>query len=232
MVNFTAIRRVRTYKEIVDQICGGINAGEIVPGEKLPAERALAVQFGTGRQCLREALSVLEMLGIIEVRKGRGTYITGEAPQRLLSAQLPEEELGDPFELMEARRHLEPKVAFLAAKRGDPATILALEGIIREMADTLSLGRHATEEDRRLHMTIAVGCGNKVLAKMVNELITGMHKPLWTGFKERSLLVSGRDERYFVEHSAIVKAIKDQSAAEASRLMKQHLNGVAQDVLK
>ena len=232
MAQFTAIRRVRTYKEIVDQICGSISAGEITPGEKLPAERALAIQFGTGRQCLREALSVLEVLGVIEVRKGRGTYITNEATQRLLSAQLPEEELGDPFELMEARKHLEPKVAFLAARRGDPATIQALEGIIGEMAETLAHGKHATEEDRRFHLTIATGCGNKVLSKLVNELITGMCKPLWTGFKERSLLVGGRDERYFVEHSAIVRAIAEKNASLASRLMKQHLQGVTQDVLK
>ena len=232
MATFTAIRRVRTYKEIVDQICDSISAGKIPLGEKLPAERALAIQFGTGRQCLREALSVLEVLGVIEVRKGRGTYVTSEAQQRLFSAQLPEEELGDPFELMEARKYLEPKVAFLAAKRSEPATIQALEGIIGEMAATLARRKHATEEDRRLHMTIAMGCGNKVLAKMVNELITGMRKPLWTEFKERSLLVGGRDERYFGEHAAIVKAIAERNPTLASRLMKQHLQGVAQDVLK
>ena len=232
MATFVTIQRVRTYMEIVDQICKSIRDGHLLPGERLPAERALATEFGTGRQCLREALSVMEVLGVIEVRKGRGTFITQNALQNLTSAPLSAEELGDPFQLMEARMLLEPKVAGLAAKHGDAATLQKLEEILQDMVRCLNDGYHPTDQDKNFHMTIAQGSGNMVLAKLVRELIGNMGKPLWVGFKERSLLVGGRDERYLAEHTGIVAAIKEHNGPLATRRMREHLQGVAQDVLK
>lgn len=232
MATFVTIQRVRTYMEIVDQICKSIREGQLLPGEKLPAERTLAGEFGTGRQCLREALSVMEVLGVIEVRKGRGTFITQNALQNLMSAHLTAEELGDPFQLMEARMLLEPKVAGLAAKHGDGATLQKLEAILEDMKRCLASGNHPTDQDKNFHMTIAHGSGNMVLSKLVRELIGNMGKPLWVGFKERSLLVCGRDERYLAEHTGIAAAIKERNATLATRRMREHLQGVAQDVLK
>lgn len=232
MATFVTIQRVRTYMEIVDQICKSIHEGQLLPGEKLPAERALAAEFGTGRQCLREALSVMEVLGVIEVHKGRGTFITQNALQNLMSTHLTAEELGDPFQLMEARMLLEPKVAGLAAKHGDGATMQKLEAILQDMARCLAAGSHPTDQDKNFHMTIADGSGNMVLSKLVRELIGNMGKPLWVRFKERSLLVCGRDERYLAEHTGIAAAIKERNAPLATRRMREHLQGVAQDVLK
>ncbi len=230
--NFVTIQRVRTYLEIVDQIVAGIREGRLAPGDKLPAERLLAAQFGTGRQCLREALSALEVLGAVEVRKSRGAFIAEDAVRKLASGPLTPEELGNPFELMEARMLLEPKTAGLAAKRGDPETVRKLEALLGEMAVCLAEGRHPTEQDKRFHMTIARGSGNMVFAKLVSELIGNMGKPLWVGFKERSLQVEGRDARYMAEHTGITAAIKARDSSLATRRMREHLQGVAQDVLK
>jgi GntR family transcriptional repressor for pyruvate dehydrogenase complex len=230
--SFVAIRRVRSYLEIVDQIAASIREGRISAGEKLPAERALAVQFGTGRQCLREALSVLEVLGVIDVRKGWGTFVTENAVQRLAVGPLTAEALGDPFELMEARLLLEPRVAGLAARRGDSESVRQMESLLGEMAVCLSEGRHPTQEDKRLHVTIARGSGNQVLVKLVNELIGNMGKPLWVSFKERSRQVEGLDASYLAEHTDIVAAIKDRDSALATRRMRAHLEKVAQHVLK
>lgn len=66
MAQFTAIKQVRTYMEIVEQISGMIRRQELLPGDKLPSERSLAVELGNGRQCLWEAFSVLEVLGLLE----------------------------------------------------------------------------------------------------------------------------------------------------------------------
>ena len=107
MAGFTAIKHMRTYMEIVEQISRMIRAQELQPGEKLLSERALSIEFGIGRQCLREALSVLEVLGLIEVKKGRGTFIREDALEKLETKELDLEDFGDPFALLEARKALE-----------------------------------------------------------------------------------------------------------------------------
>jgi GntR family transcriptional repressor for pyruvate dehydrogenase complex len=230
MVKFTAIKHMRTYMEIVDQISGMIRQGELTPGEKLPSERALAAEMGIGRQCLREALSVLEVLGLIEVKKGRGTYVREDAAVDKAATELDIDEVGDPYALLEAREALETKAAFLAAKMAQPADIDEMEDILNEMLEVLARGDHASEQDKRLHVVIARASRNPVFYKLMKEIIANMGKPLWRTLKQKSLLVPGRNERYHQEHVRLVEAIKQHDARQAEKIMLQHLHGIEQDL--
>ena len=133
MPRFMPIKHVRTYTEIVEQISAMIRNQELMPGDRLPSERMLSQEVGTGRQCLREALSVLEVLGLIEVKKGRGTFIRTDALQNLAANSFDAEQFDSPFELMEARKVVEAKTAALAAKRADAQDIVEMEQILQEM---------------------------------------------------------------------------------------------------
>ena len=231
MTIFTTIHRVQTYMEIVEQIREGVRSGMILPGEKLPGERDLAAELGIGRQCLREALSVLQVLGIVEVRKGRGTFITQDAPQRLAANALPLAELGDPFEFMEARRILEPQIAGLAASRCSPAIVRELYSLLATMRERQAQGQPFEGEAKRFHLVVAEGCCNAALSLLVQQLIDNMGKQLWVRFKERSHQTAGRGEQSLVEHAAIAKAIAEKDAVGATRLMKQHLDSIVKNVL-
>ena len=230
VVRFTAIKHVRTYMEIVEQISRMIRTEELPPGEKLPSERALSVELGIGRQCLREALSVLEVLGLIEVKKGRGTFVREDALITLTSKDLDLEEVGDPFALLEARKALEPHVAFLAAKMANPRDLDEMDEIIEEMAEVLNRGEHASDQDKRLHVVIARASRNPVFHKLMNEIIANMGKRLWLILKEKSLQVTGRNERYHAEHIKLVDAIRQGNSRQAEKLMIQHLQGIEQDL--
>ncbi|MDF2500043.1 MAG: GntR family transcriptional regulator [Anaerosporomusa subterranea] len=230
MVRFTAIKHVRTYMEIVEQISRMIRNEELLPGEKLPSERALSAELGIGRQCLREALSVLEVLGLIEVKKGRGTFVREDAFGNLTAKDLDIEEVGDPFALLEARKALEPHAAFLAAKLAQPKDINEMDEILGEMAAVLTRGEHASAQDKRLHVVIARASRNPVFHKLMNEIIANMGKPLWLTLKEKSLQVHGRNERYHEEHVKLVEAIKQQDSRLAEKIMIQHLHGIEQDL--
>ncbi len=232
MALFTAIDRARTYMEVVDQIRDGVRNGLISPGEKLPGERALATELGIGRQCLREALSVLAVLGIAEVRKGRGTYITQDAPQRLDATQVLPAELGDPFEFMEARKILEPQVAALAAKRRRSSAVDKLNLLVRDMQDCLSKGRTFTEEAKQFHLVIADACGNAALTAIVHQLIESTGKQLWIQFKERSHQTAGSSDLSLAEHTAIADAIVKKNASGAARAMTKHLERIIKNFLK
>jgi GntR family transcriptional repressor for pyruvate dehydrogenase complex len=216
--------------EIVEQISRMIRNEELLPGEKLPSERALSAELGIGRQCLREALSVLEVLGLIEVKKGRGTFVREDAFGNLAAKDLDIEEVGDPFALLEARKALEPHAAFLAAKLAQPKDINEMDEILGEMAAVLTRGEHASAQDKRLHVVIARASRNPVFHKLMNEIIANMGKPLWLTLKEKSLQVHGRNERYHEEHVKLVEAIKQQDSRLAEKIMIQHLHGIEQDL--
>jgi len=230
MVRFIAIKHVRTYLEIVEQISRMIREKELRPGEKLPAERALSSELGTGRQCLREALSVLEVLGLIEVKKGRGTFVGEDAFGNLAAQDLDVEEVGDPFALLAARRALEPQVAFMAAKMAQQSDLDEMDEILAEMVEVLARGEHASAQDKRLHLVIARSSRNPVFHKLMNEIIANMGKRLWLTLKEKSLLVSGRNERYQEEHVRLIQAIKQGNCRQAEKIMIQHLQGIEDDL--
>lgn len=230
MVQFKAIRHVKTYMEVVEQITEMIRRHELLPGDKLPAERQLSVELGIGRQCLREALSVLEVLGFTEVRKGRGTYVSEDVAARLESKELDVEEAGDPFALMDARKVIECRTAYLAAQMASPEDISRLEDILSQMKILVECGEHGGQEDKSLHLTIARASRNPVFLKIMNDIIANMGKKLWLTLKERSLLVEGRNERYYEEHIKLVNAIKQGDSRLAEKIMLQHLTGIEQDL--
>ena len=230
MVRFTAIKQVRTYMEIVEQISRMIRNQELLPGDKLPSERALSVELGTGRQCLREALSVLEVLGLIEVKKGRGTFIREDALASLNKQDLDLEEDGDPFALMEARKVIEARTAFLATKMAQKEDLIELDEIAAEMAEMISRGEHASDQDKRLHLVIARASRNPVFYKVMTGIIANMGKRLWLILKDRSLQVPGRNERYYEEHVKLIEAIKQGNSRLAEKIMIQHLTGIEEDL--
>jgi GntR family transcriptional repressor for pyruvate dehydrogenase complex len=216
--------------EIVEQISRMIRSHELLTGERLPSERALSAELGIGRQCLREALSVLEVLGLIEVKKGRGTFVREDALANLATKNLDIEEVGDPFALLEARKALEPHAAFLAAKMAQPKDISEMDEILAEMAEILARDEHASEQDKKLHVVIARSSRNPVFHKLMNEIIANMGKPLWLTLKEKSLQVLGRNERYHEEHVKLVEAIRQRDSRLAEKIMIQHLHGIEQDL--
>jgi len=230
MVRFTPIKHIPTYMEIVEQISRMIRNKELLPGAKLPSERTLSADLGIGRQCLREALSVLQVIGLVEVKKGRGTYIREEIVERIDVSTLDIEEVGDPFALMEARRAFETRTAALAAKMAQPRDLEELDQIIVAMAESTKQGVHASELDKKLHLVVARASRNPVFYKFMNIIIANMGKLLWLTLKERSLSVPNRIERYFEEHVRLVEAIKQGDARLAEKIMLQHLSGIEEDL--
>ena len=103
----------RLYQQVAERIKHQIQAGSISAGERLPAEKDLALQLGVSRPIVREALIALEIAGLVEIRTGSGTYIRDRG--KLL---FPMVDAGPgPFELLHARLLIEGEVAAEAAIR-------------------------------------------------------------------------------------------------------------------
>ncbi|HEX6363602.1 MAG TPA: GntR family transcriptional regulator, partial [Albitalea sp.] len=145
-LHFAPIQTRRTFEEICERIRERVAAGDLKPGDKLPAERELAQQLGVGRNALREALRSLEIAGIVELRKGvkGGAFIRAGDPGRMDAVVRDMFSLGSISlsELAEARLHVQDLVVRLACERATEADYRALEAVIDRTEAMTEAGRY------------------------------------------------------------------------------------------
>src|SRR5437868_10503787 len=117
---YKAIRTSRLYEQIVQQIEDSILKGVLKPGDQLPAERELALQFEVSRTAVREAVKALREKGLVEAYTGRGTFVTDSRSQGMrhsLDFMMRTGQADGQLHLAEMRAVVEPEIAALAAER-------------------------------------------------------------------------------------------------------------------
>jgi len=193
--------------------------GSLVPGHRLPPERELAEMFGVSRSSLRQALKVLEIMGVISQRVGDGTYLNTAAPS-ILAEPLEFLILLDGLsfhELMEARLIVEPELAARAAARATLEDVAELQQVLAEMEENRRDHARFTAYDLLFHKTIFRIAGNRVCSLM----FTVVHQSLEQLIDLTSQLVE--PEHTLQLHRRIFVAIRRKDADEARRRMAEHL---------
>jgi len=193
----------RLYRVVADRIDALIRGENLAAGTRLPPERELATRLGVSRASLREALIALELGGRVEVRGGSGVYICAAAPAQ------PVEIGPGPFEVLAARRLIEPEVCAMAAR---VATDGAIDAISNELAD------------REFHLSIARASGNSALVGTFDYLWEQRGR-LWHRLKEHFQTEQLRQET-LLDHRRIFAAIAAHDAAGARTAMRAHLERV------
>jgi GntR family transcriptional repressor for pyruvate dehydrogenase complex len=231
VLKFQAVKQTKTYAEIVEQISSLIEQGELKPGERLPSERTLSAALNIGRQSLREALSVLEAVGLLEVRHGIGTFVRPDAISNLAAISKEEDRIFNPFELLEARKVIEKELVSLAAKRATEQDIEEMEKALEALRNNMIEGKQSLDLDREVHLAFARGAHNEILYQTMLEITEQMSKHLWTTMKEKSLEEVDRGKKYHKEHEMIFEAIKSRDAGKATRAMLAHLKNIERSFL-
>jgi GntR family transcriptional repressor for pyruvate dehydrogenase complex len=205
-----------------------ILAGDYPPGKPLPPERVLADQIGVSRGSVREAISQLAALNVVQARHGAGTFVTGLNADSLLAPveialQVDPDML---LHLYEVRRILEPAAAELAAARINPAGIERLRKLVQEYADaTLSGGLdHLAELDENVHRTIASASGNPLLAAILGSLSASVRRARQITTPLPSTPAANRDEL-----SALVDAIEQRDPMRSEAAMSRHISRLEAD---
>ncbi|WP_425808000.1 FadR/GntR family transcriptional regulator [Desulfitobacterium sp. Sab5] len=227
------IKTRKIYEEIVEQIRDLVIRGELKPGDKLPSERDLVERFKVSRASIREALSALEMMGLLEVRSGEGTFIQKVGAESVIAplAWMLSVEQGTALELLEVRKILEGQAACLAAQRAEKEDLLELEQALADMQQEIITPELGGEKaDLRFHYAITRATKNTLLIRLMDTISDLMQRILKTS---RDKLYEGKytPDILLKEHAQIYKAIKSQNALKASELILEHLNGV-EDELK
>jgi DNA-binding FadR family transcriptional regulator len=230
---FQIISGLRRYQQAAEQIAVLIKAGEFAATGRLPAERDLARALGVSRPTVREALIALEIAGLIDVRTGSGAYLRPPGPERESTPRGTADDAGpSAFELLGARRLLEPPVAAHAAQ-----TITAdeLETIMEaiELQDRQRNGTHweKLEADRLFHTRIAAATHNAVVIGMVEELWKGMFGPIFAILSERTQLTH-QQSMTLDDHRLIHACLERRDGPGAHAAMLSHLLHVETTLLK
>src|SRR5262249_31201571 len=147
-------------------------SGDIEPGTRLPPERQLAVSLGVGRSAVREALAALDMLGVVNIRPGSGTYLRGSASELLPQTLSWGLMLGEQRtrELIELRHGLEVQAARLMAERATDQEIDRLAECLAGMYDNQDNLQQFVEADRKFHLEIGAAAGNVVLRDLLQNV--------------------------------------------------------------
>jgi GntR family transcriptional repressor for pyruvate dehydrogenase complex len=196
-------------------------SGELGVGERLPPERVLTEELGGARTVLREALSSLEALGLIEARPTRGRYVTAGSPERsrlLVSAWLHQHarQIGDFDEIRamaeaHALRTLSPDDAREAARRAAPILEEQVEAVAR--GDAVA----AATADAELHRALCSLSANGALRALVDGLIEQLARAALAVFS-----LPAAAAQSLAQHEAILAALEAGEAAAAARLIEAH----------
>ena len=185
-----------------------IGAGSLVPGAKLPPEAELAVELGTSRNTVREAVRGLVMAGVLDVRRGDGTYVTSLRPEQLLDGIGAAAELmADDFslELVQVRRILEPAATSLAALRIDDEAVSELEVLLGKMRSAESQ-EVLVQMDSDFHAVVAAASGNATLASMLAGVsIRTTRSRIWRGIIE-----DDAKAKTVAQHAEILRALRQR----------------------
>ncbi len=226
-MDLTPIRTKRLYEEIVEQIRLLIADGKLKPGDKLLAERELADRFQVSRASVREAIRTLEMLGVIDIRPGEGTYIRETETDDIIRplAMFMAVERSSVIDMFEMRRIFETATASLAAQRATEQEILEIEATLENMKAHLNLQDPEKGEgfDAAFHFAIAEATHNTLLSKLFKTISEDFSKANSAARRRLYLDNVKNPQRIIDQHSAILKAIRARSPKGASEAMRVHL---------
>lgn len=227
------VKTRRIYEEIVEQIRLLVAEGHVKAGDRLPSERDLAERLQVSRASVREALSALEMMGLLEIRSGEGTYIKQVNIESVVAplAWVLSMEKDTVLELLEVRKILETQAAVLAAERAEAEELQEMREALEEMKRDLEAGRLGDAPDHSFHYAIARATKNKILIRLMNAISDTMQQTLKAS-RTKLYEGEGMPERLYKEHEGIFKAIEAKSAEQAQTLMLEHLQGVEKEYLK
>ncbi len=221
---FKEVKVEKVSDKIVNQVIDLITEGQLLPGEKLPGERQLTELFGVGRSSLREALSTLETLGFIEIKKRRGNYVRNVdkvvSPNPL--KKIIEEDQCRIVELYEVRRSIEQSSAREAAKNRTQEDLENIHETLLRLANPRGENPFSWQKEVAFHLAIARASHNFLrlhTLKAIFDFSQEFLEPILCDYTSSR----GRVATVFQQHSDIFEAIRIQDSALAWRLMRQHL---------
>lgn len=221
-INLTPARKERLADTVYGDILSGITSGKFAPGEKLPSEAEFSLAFDVSRPVVRQALLRLGADGLVQARRGIGTFVSTRPSTRLT-------ELADAASLSGYLRSFEPRIvleaeaARLAATRRSRADLAAIRQTIDDLGKAIEQGELGQAQDIAFHDAIARAAGNEYFVNLLEDLRMPVTETMNIGLELARERSAARRRRIIEEHTRIFNAIAAEDADAAGSYMKYHL---------
>jgi GntR family transcriptional repressor for pyruvate dehydrogenase complex len=212
---------------IAERLVALITERKLSPGEKLPSERDLAAMMQVSRPSLRAALRALDMMKVIEIRHGSGTYVASLRPERLVEHfdfvfSLDDFTFG---QSLAARAMLEPSLAAEAAQNATEAELAEIGTCWKRAVKSVHDPQLFLEADIELHQLITSAVHNQIIARFMSTLYR-----LGLASRTRTVGLKGVREQSLLDHQAIVDALLRRDPEAAASTMKNHIINISKSL--
>jgi GntR family transcriptional repressor for pyruvate dehydrogenase complex len=217
-----SLQRDKLYQQVADQIEQLIADESLHPGDKLPGEREMAEGMGVSRTVVREAIRVLSVRGLIEVKTGCGTYVqepsakdAAASIERLLKLR----QTSEPFtHIHEIRRMIEVETAGLAAERATDEDIARLQNTIEGMSAHRQDLDAYIEYDHAFHERLAEATHNSLFNVLLGPISDLLHQVILVSAQAPGAVDAG-----VTHHRNILKKVRQHDPKAAQQAMREHL---------
>jgi DNA-binding FadR family transcriptional regulator len=213
----SGIQRGDLAAQVIERIGSLLAEGAYRVGDRLPPEGELCTMFGVGRSTIREAMRVLANRGVVNVRRGEGTFVSALAPRESFEERLGRAALAD---IYEARLFLELPLAELAAQRRSMRDVAGMRAWLKKRDSAARAGDVARygEADFGFHLAVAKAAKNAALFGVYESFVQAVC-PLFDRSITPEYLQTENDEL----HDALCDAIERGDVAETRRVVRAHL---------
>ena len=220
-------KRLSLVEQVTSEIEVLIQQNHWKIGQKLPPEKDLMEQFDVSRNTLREAIRALVHVGLLTTKQGSGTVVTSASTfEAVLSEHIAQQSL---LQILEVRIALETEAAYLAAERRTEDDIHKMETIVeacQEAYDTNNKERFL-EADFALHQVIVEASDNSILIDLYASLNDSLYYSI-----AQNIIGFDTDKNEIGVHHPLFLAIKKQEAHKASRIVKDYLSTMKQQIIR
>lgn len=227
-MEYKKIKPRKIYEQVAEELLLNIKNGDLKPGDKLDSVWQLAENFQVGRSAIREALSALRAMGLIEMRQGEGTFVREFDPSMIslpiTTAVLMKKE--DIENLLEVRKVLEVGASGAAASKRTEEDLTNMKNVLEKMLNSVGDEELGEKADFQFHLAVAKASQNPLLVGLMNNvgemMLQSMRETrrVWLYSKETT------SQRLYDEHMQIYKAIEAMDVRRAQDLMISHLMSV------
>ena len=220
-------RQKRLSDSVADDILAMITIEKkFMPGEKLPNENELSEELKISRTTLREAIRILATNGILEIQRGKGTFVKKELQtdniEEISSLSKIKTNAKDLYEM---RLIFEPEAAYLAVQRASDAEIKRILSLGEQIEEYIKLGKDRTEIEQAFHKSIAKATHNEFMNKLMPVIYQAIDKGVALSEKKETAV-----KDTITDHRMIMDFIKNRNAEVAKSAMKIHILHAIKDL--
>ncbi len=230
---FKPVKTKKVYEEVIEQIKQLIVIGELQPGDKLLSERELSERLNVSRASIREAFSALEIMGIITIRPGEGSFVRQVSFEGMLEplSFLLHVNIDDAMNLLEVRKTLEVEIAALAALRATPENIEDMRNALHRMVDEVNDGEVGDKADAEFHFAVLKAAHNPILIKLMSA-VSDLMNSTYRFSRQKIFMEDNMQKILYDSHCSIFQAIEQKKPNLARKMMGKHLTMVEESLVQ